>query len=69
MRSPNGWIKTARRGSSYCTQGGHYWIAKNSGKWVLVQMSNQSLGREKIVYGTFPTLTAAVEYFNKEVTA
>jgi hypothetical protein len=69
MKSPHGWIKTAGTGSAYCTKGGGYWIAKKSGQWILLQMSNQSLGREKINYGAFPTLTAAVEYYKNEVAA
>jgi hypothetical protein len=67
MRSPNGWIKTARRGSAYCTHGGHYWISKVQGKWVLLQMSNKSLDREQKVFGYFNTLTEAAAFYEGEI--
>lgn len=68
-KSPYGWMKTARRGSAYRSYDGKYWIVKMDGSWVLLQMSNQATGRDREVFGKFNTLTAAAEYFKKEVTA
>jgi hypothetical protein len=63
MRSPYGWIKTAGRGSAYCTQGGRHWIIKTGGRWLLMQMGNQAEGRERLLIAYFPTLTAAAAFY------
>ena len=67
MRAPYGWIKTAGRGSAYCTPGGRHWIVKGTGRWYLYQMGNKAEGRERRVLGTFPTMTAAAEFYKTEV--
>lgn len=69
MRSPYGFIKTAKRGSAYCTQGGGYWIVKGPGAWHLWQMGNKAEGRERELLGAFRTLTDAAEHYWKEIAA
>lgn len=69
MKSPVGFIKTAGRGSAYCTKGGKFWIIKVQSKWHLVQMAVPAEGIERNTLGVFNTLTATAEYFKKEVAA
>lgn len=69
MRTPYGFIKTAGRGSAYCTQGGLHWIVKVSRNWHLIEMGNKTEGRERQLLGTFPTLTMAADFYRKEVKA
>ena len=69
MRSPYGFIKTATRGSSYCTSGGAYWIIKHGSVWHLWQMGNKSEGRERLLLGKFASLTEAAAHYKKEVAA
>lgn len=69
MKTPYGFIKTAGRGSAYCTQGGRHWIVKASGGWHLIQMGSQVEGRARELIGVFPTLTAAAEFYQQEVAA
>jgi len=66
MRSPYGWIKTARRGSAYYAKGG-FWIFKTGGDWELVRRLSAREGWES--FGKFPTLTAAADYYDTEVKA
>lgn len=65
MRSPHGWTKASKRGSAYSHSDGRFWIKKVGGSWILLQMGSEAEGREKKVFGNFPTLTAAVDYFNQ----
>lgn len=46
---------------------GRYWIVKRDGSWLLLQVSNEAAVRDLEVFGKFVTLTAAAEYFKKEV--
>jgi len=69
MKSPYGWIKTAKRGSAYRSHNSRYWIVKMKGTWVLLQMSNEAAGREREEFGRFSTLAAAADYYAKEMAA
>jgi hypothetical protein len=64
MKSPHGFIKTAGRGSAYCTKGGAFWIVKVQSKWHLVQMGNRSEGVEQCTVGRFKTLTDAAQHYH-----
>ena len=66
MRSPYGFIRTAGRGSAYCTIGGAFWIIKSRSKWHLVQMARPAEGIERRTLGVFNTLAAAAEDFKNE---
>jgi hypothetical protein len=65
MKSPHGFIKTAGRGSAYCTKGGAFWIVKVQSKWHLVQMGNKSKGVEQCTVGRFKTLTDAAQHYRE----
>jgi hypothetical protein len=70
MNAPRGWGKPSKRGSAYYNFSDRsIWIVKRNGAWLLLQQSNQAAGKEREVFGMFGTLTAAVDYFNKEMTA
>lgn len=60
-------IKTARRGSAYCTRGGGYWIVKIGSRWHLLQMASAAEGRERETVGMFPSLGDAVTYYRREI--
>jgi len=65
MKSPHGFIKTAGRGSAYCTKGGRFWIIKVQSKWHLVQMGNKSEGVEQCTIGKFNTLAEAGAFYRE----
>jgi hypothetical protein len=60
-------IKTARRGSSYCTRGGGFWIIRSGSRWSLVRMARPTEGIARECLGRFGTLTEAVAYYNAGV--
>jgi hypothetical protein len=62
-------IKTAGRGSAYCTRGGGYWIARTGRYWVLMRMARPADGIAREVLGRFATLGDAVTYYRTEVVA
>lgn len=62
-------IKTAGRGSAYCTRGGGYWIIRTGRSWHLLRMARPADGIERETLGMFPTLGDAVTYYRTEVAA
>lgn len=67
MRSPRGWIKTARRGSVY--RNGRYWITKHRDQWELLERLQDDPHISYRLIGKFPTLAAAAEHYDTEVKA
>ena len=60
-------LATSRRNPAYCIPGGAVWIHRNGARWDLFQLQNRNAGRDYVLYGTFPTLTAAVNHYVSEV--
>lgn len=69
MRSPFGFIKTAKRGSAYSTRDGQFWLIKVQGAWHLIQPGSTQENRERRLVGIFPTMTAAADYYQREMKA
>ena len=60
-------IKTAGRGSAYCTRGGGYSIIKTGSRWHLFQMGSAAEGRKHETVGMFSSLGDAVTYYRREI--
>ena len=58
-------IKTAGKGSAYCTRGGGFWILKSAGVWHLIRMARPAEGIERETLGRFRTLRDAVAAYGE----
>jgi hypothetical protein len=60
-------IKTAGRGSAYCTRGGGCWIIRTGRSWHLLRMARPTEGVERETLGMFPTLGDAVTHYRRDI--